>query len=154
MRQHGLRRRFLVAFMLALAALSVVANPQAAEAEPGQSYLTRGQSLSTGQSISTYTQYGARTWLIMQSDGNLVLYTTGTPGTGPRRACWATNKYDKGLNSYAIYQDDGNFVVYYGFGAYTPLWASNTQNDGGTTVNINRYGQLWAGYKKLSGFCT
>src|SRR5215207_6554418 len=116
MRQHGLRRRFLVAFMLGLAALSVVAIPQAAEAAAGQSYLTRGQSLSSGQSISTYTQAGARTWLIMQSDGNLVLYTTGTPGTGPRRACWASNTTDYGLNSYAVYQQDQNFVVYAGFG--------------------------------------
>lgn len=139
--------------MLGLAALSVVANPQAAEAAPGQSYLTRGQSLETGQSIGRYTQAGAWTYLIMQSDGNLVLYTNGTPGTS-RRVCWATNKYDQGLNSYAVYQSDGNFVVYYGFGEYTPLWASGTQNDGGTTVNINRYGQLWAGNKKLSGFCT
>jgi hypothetical protein len=140
--------------MLGLAALPVVAIPQAAEAAAGQSYLTRGQSLSSGQSISTYTQAGARTWLIMQSDGNLVLYTTGTPGTGPRRACWASNTTDNGLNSHAVYQQDQNFVVYAGFGAYTATWASNTRNDGGTTVNINRYGQLWAGWKQISGFCT
>jgi hypothetical protein len=139
--------------MLGLAALSVVANPQPAEAAAGQSYLTRGQSLSEGQSIGRYTQNGAWTWLIMQSDGNLVLYTTGTPGTA-RRACWASNTINRDLNSYAIYQHDQNFVVYYGFGAYTPVWASGTRNDGGTTVNINRYGQLWAGWKQLSGFCT
>lgn len=153
MRQHGLRRRLLVGFMLGLVAWSAVAHPQAAEAAPGQSYLTRGQSLGTGQWIGRYTQAGAWTWLIMQSDGNLVLYTNGTPGTS-RRVCWATNKFGPGLNSYADYQKDGNFVVYNGFGAYTALWWSGTQNDGGTTVNINRYGQLWAGNKKLSGFCT
>lgn len=148
-------RTIVILFVAATALVaSVTTAPAASAAAAGQSYLTRGQSLNTGQSIGRYTQAGAWTWLVMQSDGNLVLYTTGTPGTGPRRACWATNRYDDGMNSYAIYQDDGNFVVYYGFGAYTHLWSSNTRNDGGTTVNISRYGQLWAGMKQLSGFCT
>jgi hypothetical protein len=149
-------RKVLRTLLVVLLVLGVVqiAIPQTAEAAAGQSFLTRGQELATGQSISTYTQAGAYTWLIMQSDGNLVLYTTGTPGSGPRRVCWASGTSDQGLNSYAVYQNDQNFVIYYGFGAYTALWASGTRNDGGTTVNINRYGQLWAGYKKLSGFCT
>jgi hypothetical protein len=97
--------------------------------------------------------------LVMQSDGNLVLYsaagplwaagTTANPGaylidqggnlivypsSGP--ALWASNTgYSNGT---AVLQDDGNFVLYSQSG--TPLWSTNTAgggvspNQGGGTV--------------------
>jgi hypothetical protein len=57
------------------------------------------------------------TKLIMQADGNLVLYTGGG------QPIWASNTGGKG-QSFARMQDDGNFVVYI---QGAPTWASNTQ---------------------------
>lgn len=119
-----------------------------AVASAGQDHLTRGQRLTSGQQLVRITNAGARTWLVMQADGNLVLYTTGVP-VGPRHTCWASNTVHNG--SYASYQSDGNFVVYNS--ANRPTWASGTQHDGGSTVNINSVGQLWAGLKAISSFC-
>jgi hypothetical protein len=144
------RRRFVTTLATAsLVALTTVASAPGAAAAAGQDHLTKGQSLSTGQQLQRTTYGGALTWLVMQSDGNLVLYTTGAPGTG-RHVCWATNTY-RNPGSHAVYQSDGNFVVYNRAGRAT--WASGTQHDGGTTVNLSPHGQLWAGYKALSSFC-
>ena len=132
-----------------LVALTTLASVPSAAASAGQDHLTKGQSLYPGQQLRRTTYGGALTWLVMQSDGNLVLYTTGTPGTG-RHVCWATNTYPN-PGSHAVYQSDGNFVVYNSAGG--PTWASGTQHDGGTTVNLTAHGQLWAGYKALSSFC-
>ncbi|MGB4758576.1 MAG: hypothetical protein WBP26_00810 [Candidatus Saccharimonadales bacterium] len=55
--------------------------------------------------------------LLMQGDGNLVLYKTGAG------AIWASNTAGRG-NSYMAMQTDGNLVVY-AF-SYGPTWASNT----------------------------
>ena len=84
----------------------------------------------------------------MQTDGNLVLYNDGNAAHG-KRVCWASNTQYNGY--YATYQSDGNFVVYNRAGL--PTWASHTQNDGGTTTNISKWGQLWAGWSAVSGFC-
>lgn len=59
---------------------------------------------------------GQAAQLIMQGDGNLVLYT---PSYG---ALWAAGV--SGFpGSYLVLQDDGNLVIYQGS---TPLWASYT----------------------------
>lgn len=55
--------------------------------------------------------------LIMQPDGNLVLYTSAS------HPVWKTGTSGKG-SSYATMQDDGNFVLYLQ-GAAT--WASKAQ---------------------------
>ncbi len=152
---NGVSRRpqlWLLTTALATATMAVVAavaSTPGAAASAGQDHLTRGQSISVGQQLQRTTYGGALTWLVMQSDGNLVLYTTGTPGTG-RHVCWATNTYPN-PGSHAVYQSDGNFVVYNSRGRAT--WASGTQHSGGTTVNISPHGQLWVGYKALSSFC-
>jgi hypothetical protein len=83
-----------------------------------------------------------RTRLVMQYDGNLVLY----PPRG--RACWDTATV--GLGEYAVYQDDGNFVVY---GGGRARWASNTVGLKGETVDMDVYGKLWVGYKPITGSC-
>lgn len=138
--------RGAAAILLAAAASPGVAG--AAQTAAGTDHLYRGETLQRNQRLVRYTQNGSRVELDMQIDGNLVLYNDGTPTHG-RRVCWASNTANNG--AYAIYQRDGNFVVYNAKGA--PTWASHTQNDGGTTVNINNYGQLWAGNKRLSSFC-
>jgi hypothetical protein len=61
--------------------------------------------------------------LIMQSDGNLVLYQSNNwPSIYP---LWST-KTDGKSGDYLSLQDDGNLVVYQGS---TPLWASNTSGE-------------------------
>jgi len=63
---------------------------------------------------STHGKAGTR--VIMQADGNLVMYTAGN------QPVWASNTAGKG-QAFARMQDDGNFVVYIQGG---PTWASNT----------------------------
>jgi len=65
--------------------------------------------------------------LVMQEDGNLVLYGAyivsfdpNTPTT--REVLWASGT-DGRVGSYLVMQDDGNAVVYY---PTYPVWASNT----------------------------
>ena len=152
MRRSTTQARLARVVAPALAALAVLGVPvlaaPSAEASAGTDHLYRSESLFPGQRLTRYVQNGSRVDLVMQTDGNLVLYNNGTPTHG-KYACWASNTQYNGY--YAIYQRDGNFVVYNRSGR--PTWASGTQNDGGTTVNINNYGQLWAGWKRLSSFC-
>ena len=60
--------------------------------------------------------------LVMQDDGNLVLYAKNGS------VIWATNKTGKKGDYYLQLQDDGNLVVYQGIAGteVTPIWASNT----------------------------
>ena len=59
---------------------------------------------------------GAGHTLTMQSDGNLVLYDAAS------KAVWSSKTYGHAGATLAV-QNDGNLVVY---GGSTPLWASNT----------------------------
>lgn len=63
--------------------------------------------------------------VVMQSDGNLVIYTSGGS------AVWSSRTSGKG-SSYAVMQADGNFVVYTSTGSAT--WQSDTGGHG-TYVN-------------------
>jgi hypothetical protein len=101
-----------------IAAVSLVALTSGAMGEPasaaaGSHYLSPGQKLLTNQYLVNGT---AR--LVMQGDGNLVLYYNW--GKSNRRACWATHTTGKG-GTYAIMQGDGNFVVY---GPHGPVWSA------------------------------
>ncbi len=61
--------------------------------------------------------------LVMQDDGNLVLY--GKNGT----VLWATEKTGKKGDYFLLLQDDGNLVVYQGIyqsPKVTPIWSTNT----------------------------
>ena len=70
-------------------------------------------------------------FLIMQSDGNLVVYK----GSGPsdnKGALWSSGTSGKG-ESFAIMQSDGNFVVYKGSAPappQMPTWNSKTSGKG------------------------
>ena len=108
--------------------------------------LTRGQSLNNGDSLDLQGRQ-----LIMQPDGNLVLYNNSV---SPRKVCWASNS--SGSNraaAYAIYQNDGNFVIYNGPGGAV-LWASNTVGLSGSTVLLETDGAKVAyliGIKFITG---
>jgi hypothetical protein len=94
--------------------------------------LNPGESLSPNKSI--ISQDGRFT-LILQSDGNLVLYWTG--GT----AIWSTSTVGRAVTNLFMQDSDGNLVIN---GPDGPVWASNTvghpgaflivQNDGNAVV--------------------
>src|SRR5215469_2289043 len=71
--------------------------------------------------------------LVMQADGNLVLYTSdGHP-------LWASNTWDTPAN-HAIMQNDGNFVVYDANGrAY---WDTGTWGNPGAYLVLQQTGNL------------
>ncbi len=110
------------------------------------SVLAPNQSLFTNQSLNSPD---GRFQLIMQSDGNLVIYrlanhhplwATGTNGKDVMRAImqtdgnfvlydfhghavWASGTNGKN-NAFLVMQSDGNLVIYE---PNVPVWASNTQ---------------------------
>jgi hypothetical protein len=88
--------------------------------QAGNFALRQGASLKIGSST-----------LIMQSDGNLVLY----PQTGP--ASWSTGTFGQpcGTNQCnAVFQGDGNFVVYNGG---VPLWSSGTYGNASALLTLS-----------------
>lgn len=71
--------------------------------------------------------------LAMQSDGNLVLYFSGS-------ALWSSNTAGTGASD-AVMQDDGNFVLYTGGG--TAVWSSATAGSGcGTYLAVQTDGNM------------
>jgi hypothetical protein len=71
--------------------------------------------------------------LVFQSDGNLVLYPSGSD-----RALWSSNTGNKNATS-AQFQNDGNLVVYSGT---TPLWNSMTGGNPGAVLVLQNDGNL------------
>jgi WD40 repeat protein len=93
--------------------------------------LLAGQGLIPGRSIKSSD---GRFTLIMQADGNLVVY-------GPRnQALWASGTNGHGNVWDAVMQGDGNFVVYDGHNH--PLWATGTNGKGGAAVVMQSDGNL------------
>ncbi|WP_051741151.1 protein kinase domain-containing protein [Streptomyces xylophagus] len=87
-------------------------------------------TFEAGKSVET-----VRSKLIMQPDGNLVLYDED--GT----ARWASQT--EGTGNTAVFQEDGNFVVYNA--QHQALWASTTQNAGGATLKVLENGNMVIG---------
>jgi hypothetical protein len=88
---------------------------------------------------------GGQYKLLMQDDGNLVLY-------GPNGATWASNTVGSGGTSVNM-QDDGNLVIY--TSTARPVWASSTagtgsgnhlvmQDDGNLVVYTSAGKAVWA----------
>jgi len=105
--------------------------------------LLPGQQLHTNERL---VSANGRVTLIMQDDGNLVLYRTDN-----NEALWASNTQGEPV-THAIMQDDGNFVAYDDAGkAY---WSSDTwgnpgawviaQSDGNLVVYSSLNSPLWA----------
>jgi putative Ig domain-containing protein/carbohydrate binding protein with CBM6 domain/glycosyl hydrolase family 95 len=91
--------------------------------------LAANQELTANQSLASCN--GDYT-LIMQGDGNLVLYQGST-------ALWASNTAGTAADE-AIMQGDGNFVVYTSSG--TALWASGTAGNSGAYLDVQNDGNV------------
>jgi hypothetical protein len=105
--------------------------------------LLPGQQLNVNEKLASAN---GRVTLVMQEDGNVVLYRTDNSA-----ALWASNTWGKPV-TVAIMQGDGNFVAYDASGK--PYWASNTwgnpgawlmlQDDGNLVVYSSLNKSLWA----------
>ena len=94
------------------------------------------QWLNPGDSLTSTNKAFA---LIMQDDGNLVLYQVDASGTR-QGSTWASNTSGK-VGAKAVLQGDGNFVVYAADGK-APLWSSNSTGHPGTSLLLGDDGQL------------
>lgn len=88
-----------------------------------------GEGLVPGQQLSSCDK---RFTLVMQYEGNLVLYMGKTP-------LWATDTVGRKTAS-AIMQRDGNFVLY--DADQKPLWATSTRDDSGAYIAVQNDGNL------------
>lgn len=75
-----------------------------------------------------------RVRLVLQGDGNLVLYRTDDG-----RALWASNTHGTPVSA-AVMQDDGNFVAYAADGH--PYWATGTDGHPGSVLVLQDDGNL------------
>jgi hypothetical protein len=116
---------------VALGSVVTVAAPVSAAA--GGSVLSAGQQLQAGQEL---VSVGGQYTLIMQDDGNLVVYGNGC-------VIWASNTSNvsgEGANDLSM-QTDGNLVIYTGTGV--ALWSSRTAGTGsGNSLNMQVDGNL------------
>ncbi len=103
---------------------------QCAPPSPNGSTLYQNQTLSAGQYLlSDNSKYK----LIMQGDGNLVLYS-------PSTYLWAS--WTQGhANDYALMQSDGNLVIYRQ-GGWPADWASGTSGNPGAYMIMQGDGNL------------
>jgi hypothetical protein len=117
-----------------IAILSAAGPASAGVGNPGTSH--RGNIGTVGFSYSYATQWlnSGDSWtfgnsrLVMQGDGNLVIYKKGT-----NTAKWATGT--SGSGNWLKFQTDGNLVVYTAGGV--AKWASGTNNKCKTGVNAS-----------------
>jgi hypothetical protein len=89
--------------------------------------LNPGESLTPNQQLTAPTK---PLRLIMQGDGNLVLYVWNSP-------LWASNTAGKPAQR-AIMQGDGNFVIYDNTGK--AIWSSNTWGKNGAYLQLEDNG--------------
>lgn len=139
----------VLSMILILLALIVVSAPSPSKAAAGSSVLRVDETLRGSSSHQLRSDNG-RFRLVMQQDGNLVLYSADN------RALWWTGTLG-GSDRRLVMQKDGNLVVY--DGASRPLWSSATvgvagatltlQNDGNPVVSAPGYGPLWSAYTGL-----
>ncbi|MFH9723212.1 hypothetical protein ACH4M4_09595 [Streptomyces sp. NPDC017254] len=138
--------------LTAAAMAAVVVTGTAGSASAAHAYaekLVKGEYLGAGDYIERMTYSGDGYFrLIMQSDGNLVLYRVKY-SNGDRKVCWASNTQYIGGGNYVTYQQDGNFVMYPRW-SNTAVWHSNTYGGGGSTVDINKFGVLYVGTTQIS----
>lgn len=100
--------------------------------------LNPGEELQAGQKLfSPSGEY----FLVMQTDGNLVVYAVGpdTNAEVTNVALWASNTNGQG-GVVAKMQGDGNFVVYTAGGA--AVWSSGTAGQANSFVRMQDDGNL------------
>lgn len=83
---------------------------------------------------------GSGSYLVLQSDGNMVVYNSGT-------AKWASNTQGKG-SAYAILQDDCNFVIYDFY--RNPLWSSSVFCNPQSVIDPN--GFKWSSTQRAAWY--
>lgn len=129
--------RLALAFLVAGGAFFLRAGVAHASGLAGGQWLYPGQYLLSGSGLMQ---------LIMQTDGNLVLYYN----YGASTPVWSTGTGGSSVEG-AVMQTDGNFVIYNTGGA--AIWASNTsghpgaylidQNDGNQVIYVGS-SAIWA----------
>lgn len=93
--------------------------------------LTAGQQLNVNDQLMSNN---GKVKLVMQGDGNLVLYRTDN-----NQALWASNTWNTATN-HAVMQGDGNFVGYDSSGR--AHWATGTNGHAGAYVVLQDDGNL------------
>ncbi|MEV6684487.1 trypsin-like serine protease [Streptomyces sp. NPDC051130] len=110
-----------------------------ASAKQRPAVLRSGATLQSGETL-----VGENGRLVMQADGNLVLYHI-TGGEGKGGALWAS-RTGGNPGAYAKMQADGNLVVYKKGAneadASTALWASRTFGNNGARLDLQADGNL------------
>lgn len=127
---HRLRSTLAFWLVILLGCAFLVAAPLRADAGAGAVRLSSGEKLTAGQRI---TSPSGNLFVIMQSDGNLVLYAPGS------KARWDTNTQGN-PGAYAVMQGDGNLVVYSSSGG--ALWNSQTNGSGATFAQVQDDGNF------------
>ncbi len=125
----GSRLRSLLTFTLLLLAVQVA--PAQAATGAGSNTLAPNTSLVGSSSQSLQSSNGEYR-LVMQGDGNLVIY-------GPGAALWATGT-NGGSDRTLAMQGDGNLVIYNGAGQ--ALWNTATGGTPGTSLALQDDGNL------------
>jgi hypothetical protein len=111
--------------------LRAIQQPQAQEKISMTDHLSPGEQLLHNQSI---TSTDGRFRLVMQTDGNLVVYRTRD-----NHALWATGTQHSDAQR-AVMQTDGNLVLYHVDNR--PAWASNTNGSPGSHLSMQNDGNL------------
>lgn len=123
-----LRLGALLAAALLVASALVLLPASPGSAAAGGTRLLAGERLTSGQSISSN---GYK--LVVQSDGNVVMYASGG------RVRWHTRTAGHS-GSRLVMQGDGNLVVYSRSG--TPLWHTRTNGNPGARLVVQSDGNL------------
>ncbi len=118
----GVKRGMIV--FACLIALSVIAAPPAL----ARNILASTQILYQGESLESPN---GRFKLVLQADGNLVLYDKD-------KALWSSGTNGKDAKK-LVMQNDGNLVLY---GPNGPVWASNTSGNRGAYLVLQDDGNL------------
>jgi hypothetical protein len=106
----------------------------------GQSWIPGGLNLLSGGSVLATTHSCVYLQLIYQNDGNFVLYRKPNyPSSAGQTALWATGTENTSPGR-AIFQIDGNLVVYDEFDH--ARWASNTNGQAATLLYLQGDGNL------------
>lgn len=124
------RRRCFVSAAIAIALVTGVASLAPAASAATGSTITAPALIGTG--VAAVSPNG-NFRLVMQSDGNLVLYSI------QNNALWSTHTSPRPGNYFAV-QSDGNLVIYApGHGA---VWSSGTYGSGGSRLVMQDDGNL------------
>lgn len=120
-------KHFLIVGALVVSALAAILLPAVVYADDR---LDPGDVLKAGNQL---TSRNHRYRLVLQKDGNLVLYDDR------RHALWASNTRGQKVEK-CVMQRDGNLVLYHYNGR--PIWATNTADKPGAFLSVQNDGNL------------